>query len=58
MDKADWIVLRMVGVAAKSDKLTMSQHSEVQRAITYLYRKYGGKTLNKCIDQLNGEYAK
>jgi len=56
MSKGDWVVLRMLKVAVKH-KLTMRQFMETQRAMMYLRRKYGGKTLSKCIDLLNEEYA-
>jgi hypothetical protein len=61
MSESDWVVLRMVKVGALvAGKTTLpsKQFSEMHRAVDYLLKKYGKKTLDVCIDQLNEEYAK
>lgn len=54
MDKADWIILRLVTVMVQGEaRLTLKP--DVQRSVLYLHKKYGKKHLFKCIDALHAE---
>ena len=49
MSKEDWIILRLLMAGVQ----TRATHSpDYPRAILYLRKKYGEKTLSQAIDQL------
>lgn len=51
MDKEDWIILRLLMVAARHAPYNL----DMTRAITHLMKKYGNKTVISCIKQLRKE---
>ena len=58
MTKEDWIILRLIFVATKTNRGEAYNNIDVTRSIHYLVMTYGSKKLNKCIDQLRVEYYK
>ena len=58
MTKEDWIILRLIFVAIKTNRGEAYNNIDVTRSIHHLLRTYGSKKLNKCITQINGEYFK
>lgn len=54
MSESDWVVLRMLHIIL-GQPITSRQHKEAHRAVQYLYRKYGGVAINRCIDLLKAE---
>jgi hypothetical protein len=58
MKKADWVVVRLLVDATFSDKERYGRFRptfEHIKAIMYLNKKYGTKTLNKAIDLIREE---
>jgi hypothetical protein len=58
MKKADWVVVRLLVDATFSDKDRYGRFRptlEHVKAIMYLNKKYGTKTLNKAIDLIREE---
>lgn len=51
MDKADWIILRLLKASCRTQAVT---NPDYVRSITYLLNKYGSKGLDKHIAQLHG----
>lgn len=49
MSKKDWIILRLLN-AGKNTNAT--RNPDYPRAVLYLYKKYGTKTLHEAIKQL------
>ena len=58
MTKEDWIILRLIFVACKTDNREAYNSLDMARAMAHLLRTYGNKQLNECIDQLRVEYYK
>ena len=58
MTKEDWIILRLIFVATKTNNREAYHSLDMALAMAHLLRTYGIKKLNKCIDQLRGEYFK
>lgn len=56
MKKEDWIILRLIFVAIKTNRKKAYNNIDVVRSILHLSKTYEIKKLNKCIDQLSGEY--
>ena len=53
MDKADWVVLRLIKKMTGYDLARAAMDVDVRNALVYLDKKYGKKKLNECIDLLN-----
>lgn len=51
MSKEDWIILRLLMVAAKSNP----HNPDVARAILYLTKRHGTQAVLDCIAQLHKE---
>jgi len=58
MTKKDWIILRLIFVAIKTNRVEAYNNIDVTRSIHHLVMTYGSKQLNECIMQINREYFK
>jgi hypothetical protein len=58
MDKADWIVLRLVRRYLRHAPTAAVADKDVMNTMVYLHKKYGKQCLNECIDQLTLEHGK
>jgi hypothetical protein len=58
MKKKDWIILRLIRVAAISNPQVAFNSIDIARSTLYLLRKYGQKYLFDCIGQLEEEESK
>lgn len=59
MDKADWIILRVLVAAMRSEAAgKLTRNKDIVQTVLYLQKKYGQKQFFKCIDAIHEEYAK
>lgn len=55
LDRADWIVLRLLMVAYPRKDMDSYQKIECRRSLKYLMDKYGDSTLQNAMNDLWGE---
>jgi hypothetical protein len=50
MNKRDWIILRLLMAGARTPAMSKPDY---QKALVYMIKKHGAKTLSQAIDQLH-----